>query len=81
MGEIFQPGNHWSEAARAVKLKAPGAYSFSGVQVGVPLSSKCPHVRSKQLSFQLLFAHSSPNNNLNSTQSTRYILRGIYLQN
>lgn len=45
MGEIFKPGNHWSEAARALELKA---HNFSGGQVDVPLSSRCPHVRSKQ---------------------------------
>lgn len=59
-----------------VKLKALQAHNFSRVQVGVPLSSKRPNVSNKQseLSFQLFFARTSPNQNLNSSQSIQYIL-------
>lgn len=79
--ENFKPGNQLicSEAAREIKPKAPQPLSFSRVQVGVPLSSKCPNLRSDKpkLSLQLLFSPSWPNENLPSPR----VCWGIYLRN
>lgn len=68
--ENFKPGNQLisSEAARGIEPKAPQPLNFSRVQVGVPLSSKCPNFSREQskLSLQLFFAHRYPNENLYS---------------
>lgn len=48
----------YSEAARPTELKAHSSPNFSRVQVGVPLSSECPNIRSKHS--ELSFHHFLP---------------------